>query len=404
MHRSSGNPRNLRAVPIAAAIVPHGAVLRPRRETSAPKRKVLHVFSRLNRGGAEMRTIDLLRQDALSEFEFHFATLDAEPGTLDAEVARLGGFIHPCRLSGLGFSGRFKRLLRELKCEIVHAHTHDFSGYLLRLAAQAGVATRIAHYRSTGDGKPATLARRCQRRLMRYWIDKHATVIAAVSEGTMREAWRTAWTLDQRCQVIYSGVDLRRFSEAPDRSGVRRELNLPSDAVLIIHVGSMSAVKNQARLIGIFEECRRLEPRARLLLVGRDGSGIAGRLRHDARSRGLAGLVTFAGERDDVARLLQAADLMIFPSLREGLPGAVVEACAAGIPVVASDLSGLREIADVCSLVTCIPVSADDRIWADAAHRALTTERRTELEGGRFDADAAARRFAGLYRDRSPAA
>src|SRR5580700_7978935 len=67
------------------------------------KRAVLHIFGQMNRGGAELRTIDLLRQDALSQFEFHFATLSGRRGTLDEEITRLGGYVHPCRLAAPGF-------------------------------------------------------------------------------------------------------------------------------------------------------------------------------------------------------------------------------------------------------------------------------------------------------------
>ena len=365
------------------------------------KHRVLHVFGRMDRGGAELRTIDLLRQDALNPFEFHFATLSGGCGTLDDEITRLGGHVHPCRLKVPGFGRRFRGLLRDVNCEVIHSHVHHFSGYLLRLAAQAGVPTRIAHFRSTGDGKAPTVTRRIQRGIMKRWIDKYATDIAAVGDGAMQAAWRTDWASDERCTIVHGGIDLRKFDPPPDRAGVRREFGMPPDAVLIIHVGSFSSTKNQARLVRIFDEFRQMDQRARLLLVGRDGDGTAERLSEDIHARGMDPLVTMAGERSDIVRLLKAADMMIFPSVREGLPGAVLEACAAGIPVVASDLPGTREIAAVCSGVTCVPANADDHAWADVARRTrIIALPPVDLVGGQFDAATVAGQLARLYESR----
>jgi glycosyltransferase involved in cell wall biosynthesis len=73
------------------------------------------------------------------------------------------------------------------------------------------------------------------------------------------------------------------------------------------------------------------------------------------------------GVRDDVPRLLAAADVLLLPSLREGLPGVVLEACAAGLPVLASDLPGVREIASRLPLVEYLPLTEPDHEWARAA-------------------------------------
>ena len=132
------------------------------------------------RGGAELRTLDLMRQAALSDYEFHFATLAPGPGTLDAEISRLNGQVHSCAL-GLTFPFRFRELLHSGRFDIVHSHVHYFSGYILRLASKAGVPARIAHFWSTGDGQQPTFRRRAQRVLTRRWVDSHATAIVAVS-------------------------------------------------------------------------------------------------------------------------------------------------------------------------------------------------------------------------------
>ena len=364
-------------------------------------RKVLHIFGRMDRGGAELRTLDLMRQTALSGYEFHFATLAPGPGALDAEIGRLNGQVHSCPL-GLTFPLRFRELLHEGRFDIVHSHVHHFSGYILRLASKEGVPARIAHFWSTGDGQQPTFRRRAQRVLTRRWVDSHATAIVAVSQGAMRYAWRDDWSRDSRCTVVYGGLDLRDFCPTDDKASRRRLLDIGADDTLIVHVGTMSSFKNQERLVRIFGELHRRRPACHLLLVGRDGDGTRQRVEQMVRVMGLTGNVTIAGERDDVAGLLIAADLMIFPSIREGLPGAILEACAAGTPVVASDLPGITEVAAVCPPVVCLSLAASDQEWVATAERLLDAPPRSvDLAGGPFDASTAAGQLRAVYEHRT---
>jgi glycosyltransferase involved in cell wall biosynthesis len=81
--------------------------------------------------------------------------------------------------------------------------------------------------------------------------------------------------------------------------------------------------------------------------------------------------VLLCGERNDIPRLLTAADVMIFPSHWEGLPGAVLEACAVGMPVVASRLPSIGEIAARVEGVSCVSLAAPDEEWAAAVQTAF---------------------------------
>ena len=122
----------------------------------------------------------------------------------------------------------------------------------------------------------------------------------------------------------------------------------------------MRPPKNHLRLIDIFGEVLRRQPTAVLLLVGQGRNAIERRLHRRIAQLGLGGQVVFCQERTDVPRLLGAADALIFPSLWEGLPGVVLEACAAGTPVLASDLPGVRDIAARLPRVRCLSLEADN--------------------------------------------
>ena len=218
----------------------------------------------------------------------------------------------------------------------------------------------------------------------------------------MRHAWRDDWSRDARCTVIYGGLDLREFCRSDDKASLRRLLDIGADDTLIVHVGTMSSFKNQERLVRIFGELHRRRPTCHLLLVGRDGDGTKQRVEDMVRAMGLTGNVMIAGERNDVSGLLKAADLMIFPSIREGLPGAVLEACAAGTPVVASDLPGITEVAAVCPTVVCLSLAAGDHEWVATAERLLDAPPwPVDLAGGPFDASTAAGQLRALYENRT---
>jgi glycosyltransferase involved in cell wall biosynthesis len=350
--------------------------------------RVLHVFGRMQRGGAEMRTLDLMRQVDRNRFQLEFCTLSGLPGELDVEIEALGGTIHPCRL-GWGFPVAFVRLLRSGRYDVVHSHVMHSSGFILQCAALAGVPVRVAHFRNTCDGASPSFRRKIQQRAMKQALDKSATRILAVSEGAMTAAWTPRWRDDSRCSVMYNVVDIAPYQLAPDVGAVRGQFGISDDAQLVIHVGRLHPQKNHARLLSIFAELMKNRVDAHLLIVGRGEQQDSERLAEQAQQLGIGQRMTIAGERDDVPRLLQASDLMIFPSFWEGMPGVVLEACAAGTPVVASDLPGVNEIAAHFSSVHPISLNEPDAVWAEECHRLLTQK------GEKTDGRTALARFRG---------
>jgi len=327
---------------------------------------ILHIFGRMQRGGAELRTLEIMRALEAHEFRLDFCVLSGLPGDLDGDIRAMGGEVHYLRL-GPRFPLQFCALLRKKRYDAVHAHVHYASGALLRLAAACGVPVRIAHFRSSSDGRGSGVSRRVQRWVLRRWIDRYATSIPAVSESAMVAAWGRNWRCDPRCRVIYNGLDPVRFEGSPDRAGVCSEFGLPAECTLYIHVGRFDTPKNHDRLVEVFAAIAAHDPGARLLLAGRGGNTIEAAVRRRVDELKLAGRIVFAGERHDIPRLLKAADTMIFPSLWEGLPGAVLEACAAGTPVLASAIPVICEIEAFLPALTALDLGASNVAWANTA-------------------------------------
>jgi glycosyltransferase involved in cell wall biosynthesis len=240
---------------------------------------------------------------------------------------------------------------------------------------------------------------------MRTLINRYATHILSVSKGAMDYGWKNSWQHDSRCRVVYNGIDLTRFFEPIDRADVKRELAIPEESTLLIHVGRFDDSKNHARLVSIFSRLRAMDKSAYLLLVGLGGNNSEQSISDMVESLDLEPYVIFAGHRQDIPRLLKASDLMVFPSIREGLPGSVLEACAAGVPVVASDLPGSIEIAERFSTVRCLPLSLDDSIWVETIKNMLemskSTASRNEatdlFHGSDFDLNKCVKSFCSIW-------
>lgn len=335
--------------------------------------KILNIFGCMTAGGAEKRTLDIMRNLDNHEFIMDYCALSGRKGELEAEIEKLGGRTHHCKL-GFGFSRRFIKLLKDEQYDVVHSHVHMFSGYILWLASKANVKCRIAHFRSMNDGNSNSIRRSIQRKIMRGLVDKYATDIIAVSEGTMDSAWSKNWREDKRCKVIYNGIDLKEFQIERQSEEIKKEFNIPHDGTIFIHVGNMTVPKNHKRLISIFNEVLTTQTNSYLLIVGRYEEEIFNQLKTLIGQYGIEDKVKFCGTRNDVPRLLRGSDIMVFPSLWEGLPGAVLEACASGIPVVASDLPCIEEIKKYFPRLNTISLKSNDEIWKTTIINELNIE------------------------------
>jgi glycosyltransferase involved in cell wall biosynthesis len=331
-------------------------------------------------GGAEMRLLDLMSRLSPPEFFVDVCALSGLAGSLDAAVHACGGRVIPLRLDA-HFPVRFLRLLREGRYDVVHSHVRYTSGAILALAALADRPVRIAHIHNTDDGRRRTLRRQFQQLVLRHLIDRYATHIIGCGESAMNAAWQAGWRSDPRCQVIYDAIDLDRFQVPHEREGVRAELDVPIDEPLFIHIGNerVGEQKNHRRLLAIFAAIQRRLRSSWLALVGNGNDHPDGDTAQAMHQLCIPGRVLRLGVRHDVPRLLKAADMLLLPSRWEGLPGAVLEASAAGIPVLASDLPGVREIAQRLPAVRYLPLTASDDVWAMAALDSLNEASKLRL-------------------------
>jgi glycosyltransferase involved in cell wall biosynthesis len=329
--------------------------------------RVLQVFGTMNRGGAETWLMHVMRNIDRKRFQIDFLVHRVAKGSYDDEIRALGSQVIPCPgfKNPLSYSLRLRGLLKEHgPYDVVHSHVHHFSGLILRVAKGVGVPVRICHAHSDTrmvDSR-AGLLRRAYLGTLKRWLKSYASEGMAASENAAVALWGTDWRLDSRWRIMHCAIDPGAFREAGDKSRLRANIGLPPEAIVIGHVGRFDPPKNHTFVLQIFKAALEMDSRVRLLLVG-DGP-LRDSVTRGAKELGLSDRVLITGSRDDVPQVMkEAMDVFVFPSLYEGLPLVVLEAQAAGLPVVLSEQI-TREVAVSPSLLTWAPLSKPAEEWA----------------------------------------
>ena len=307
----------------------------------------------LDVGGAEVLA-GRLAAGLGGRFRFAFACLD-RAGTMAGELADRG---HPVATLGRGAgldlacARRVRDWARSENVGLIHAHQTTPFVY--------AALSRLPPVRPWPAGSPPVLftehgrfhpdlpSRR--RAAFNRLALRRGDAVVAVGESVKAALVANEGLPADRIGVIYNGIDLAPYATEPDaaaaehRAAVRAEFGVPADAFLAVQVARLDPIKDHATAVRAVAAANRGRggPPVRLLVVG-EGPERAG-VERAVADAGAAGFVTLAGLRRDVPRLLAAADAGLLTSVSEGIPLTVIEAMAAGRPVVATDVGGLREV------------------------------------------------------------
>jgi glycosyltransferase involved in cell wall biosynthesis len=385
--------------------------------------KVLHRLWKLDPGGIETWLLNLVR---LRPEDVRFDFVVEEPGgRYEEEVGQAG-----CRVLCLDHTSRLgkrleitglarrdlslDRILAADRYDVFHIHGEEFMGDALRVAAAAGVPVRVAHCHNTvlarGMRNPEMTLRAARfRTIDRGRILSYATDICAVSKEAGRFLMGSRWEADPRCRLLHCGVSLDQFrkaAEITDSATYRMALGVPRDGIVVGHAGSMgpSRQKNHSFLLEVFDVLAKRHSHYNLYLAG-DGP-LRPEIERDVRRRGLQERVFMPGMRDDVPMLMSHCfDVLLLPSLHEGLPVVGLEAVAAGLYTVCSD-TVTRDFTDrFGDRVASVSLRARPSYWADeveaaARKRVPPAEGVAIVEKSPFSIGASLGAMVGMYRNR----
>jgi len=357
--------------------------------------RVAHVIGRLDIGGAERSLLSLCRGTPSGDITHSVIALSGSSGRWTSTFADLGVHETLCPISpALSFPWRFWRVLRAARPDVVVSHVSLASGYLLGIARLAGVTRRIAVFHSDGDGREPSPRRRTYRWLARALLRRSASRVVGVTPTTL--SFSGFATADPRATVIPNGVDLAEFRPA-DRFKARATLGLPMEGTILAHVGRSAPEKNRQLLPRLL---RALDPATTLVLAGADTVDDLGLAENDTLWDRIASL----GAVDDICSVLAACDVLVLPSVREGLPLVVLEAIACGRPVVASDLPGLRSVIGELEDLRLVSTGASAVTFAAAVEETICGSRdpeviRQTLVNSSMNVQCVARRWVALCRE-----
>jgi glycosyltransferase involved in cell wall biosynthesis len=297
--------------------------------------RVMQVVWSLVAGGSEMYAYTVAANLHTDKFTSLMCAID-QGGALEPEIQNqaIPYFVMNRRAGfDIGLIWRMVRLFRSQKVDVVH--THHFNQLLYSVVAAKLTGARLYHMEHSIEYLKSKKLRLALR-LLSFFCDK---VIAIGGDG--EEFLRTRVKISERkLSVIRAGVNPELYCETKRQA--RAALALDENAKVAVIVARLFPEKNHLMLLEAFANVTRRIENARLLIVG-EGSERAA-IEQKIRALNLETAVQVLGVRRDVPRLLAAADLFVLSSDREGLPIAVLEAMAAGKPVVATAVGDLPTV------------------------------------------------------------
>ena len=305
-------------------------------------------------------------------YEVHCASNFEHERDVDAKsiLEKLNVTIHQIDIARSPFSVRnlnayrqLKALMKQERFDLVDCHT-PMGGVLARLAAKA---TKTAPVLYTAHGfhfyKGCPLQNRLIYETIERWLARYTDGLITINEEDYQAA-KSFHLRGKAYKIPGVGIDVKGIHDLKvDRAQKRRELGVPEDAFVMLSVGDLNANKNHSTAIKAFAKAD--IPNSYYLICGE------GELRNElsslAEKLGVSQRIRLLGFRNDVREILKASDLFVFPSFREGLSVALLEAASAGVTCIASNIRGNVDLLEQSQLFS----PADEEKIADIMRKSV---------------------------------
>lgn len=361
--------------------------------------RILHVTANLGRDNGVMSVILNYAGRMPEDIKFDVLYFTETGSSRRSEIENLGGRTTKIAPPGLHSFRRddVDAYLDAHRGEYaaIHLHLPYLASVLAPKARRAGIKRVITHCHSSRFSLESSGWRNRLLNVSTKWLADD--LIACGRDAGM--VWYGKRAMNKgRVMVLPNAIDCVRFRYDPAvRQRMRETLGIDGHFV-VGHVGTLSTPKNHAFLLQVFAEIHKRRADAVLLLVGE--GALREKLAVQVEKLGIKNEVIFLGNRDDVPQLLQAMDVFVFPSLHEGLPVSVVEAQAAGLPVLMSDT--VTDEVCVTDHIRRVPLELGAEKWTELALELYAPQQRNSsmkqiIQSG-FDLEAGAAKLAEFYR------
>jgi len=263
-----------------------------------------------------------------------------ELGDMGRELRAAGESVHCLNVAAgkrlsLAAAPRLRRWLKENRIAIVHGHSYHANLYG-RVAARSLRLPYFSHVHNVYT----------RRKLHRAWLNRllarWTTRVICVSEAVARDVRRVDRVPDEKIVVLVNSIDLDEFSPDGPRASIREELGLRPEDRVIGTVGSLTHQKNQGLLLAATAQLAARGLSVHCIICGEGDRREA--LEERIETLGLQGRAHLLGIRRPIAPVLREMDVFVLPSLYEGVPLALLEAMACGVPAIVSDVPGIARV------------------------------------------------------------
>lgn len=295
---------------------------------------------------------------------------------------------YPSRLHPLAQYRFLKEQFQRAKYDIVHVHLNALSGPQIDAAKAAGIRVRIIHSHTTANGD--IWPRRILKKLLARYARRNATVFASCSPAASQALYSPKQIKAGEVTIIPNAIDFSTFQSQPLS---QQRLHANESKKTLSFIGRLERPKNPLFVVPILSELVQKDPSWNLLFVG-DGS-LKKPLLSSLCSAHLLDHVSFTGMVSSTVKYYHQSDVVIMPSLFEGLPFTAIESQVAGVPIVGS--KAIPPLACISNGLTTLSLNASPQKWADSIITASQKPVVLNEAAEKYDISQAAPRFLHWY-------
>ena len=329
----------------------------------------------MNAGGAETFLMKMFRSIDKTKYQFDFC-VNLQNNFYQDEIKNMGGKIYVIPAKSTSIIGYVKELRKIIKNNnyeyVIRVNEHSLSVLDLLIARSSGAKRLIMRSSNAGNSNRVS---KLLHDLFKFLPILIPDVKIAPSRKAAEYTFGKAAVRKGEVKIIHNGLDIEKFKFSEmARNEYRNKLGI-DDKIAIGHVGRFYKQKNHKFLIQTFAEIVRLKQNAVLVLIG-DGD-LKDEIINESECLDVREKIIFLGTRQDVNYLLMAMDILIFPSFYEGMPNAVIEAQATGLPCIISDT--ITEEADITGNVIYYSLNRSPYDWAKETIRMLDNQKSRQV-------------------------
>ena len=322
--------------------------------------RILHIIGKMDRAGAETMLMNLYRNIDRDKFQFDFVVFTDKKGDYDDEILDMGGQLVP--IMGDNPFQRMKNLERFLKShpeyKVVHSHTLLGNAFHVYAAKRAKVPFRISHSHNTLDKSSDSVVGKIYKFLAKNFIKKYSTDYIACG----RMASDFLFDNNKNVLILPNSIDSEAFGiiGVENKDYLKELYDLDDSCLKLVQIGRLQPVKNHQFSIRLARILKKSNIDFKMFFVGQ--GELLEKVREEVEIANLNNNIILTGVREDVAKIMAGADLLLMPSLYEGFPVVLVESQAVGLPAILSD--AISEEVDLdLGLIHFLPL--EENLWLE---------------------------------------